>query len=503
MPLRAVIAMMEHETNTFSPVPTPLARFGRPDLATGKEVIRRFKGTGTGLGAFLDAAEAAGMEIETPIAGNAAPSGPVESAAYDHMSDAICAAIAKGCDVCFLDLHGAMVTQATDDGEGTLLRRIRRMAPGLPIAVSLDLHANLTDEMVRNCTVIVGYKTYPHLDMYEAGAHAARIMIQALKGAVTPVMSWGQRPILAQTLRMGHDDRPMGPLLAAARAEEANGLLAASVFGGFPLADIREAGLSVVTVADGNSAAAEAACERLLSAAWQEKAEWIFRPEPLAASIARAKSLTDGPVILLDHADNAASGGTQDVMAVLKEALAQGLEDIAMFGVCDPGAVAAMEAAGVGKEISLDLGGKIDMPAIALTGQPLRLTGRVRAITDGNFKISVPMGRGTTASMGKTAVLDTGQAEIIVCSRHVEPYDLGCFRSVGIEPTTKRYLILKSRIHYRAGFRAIAKHEIPCNGAGVTSSDNSLFTFRKVRRPIYPLDPNCPERPNYGAGLLR
>jgi microcystin degradation protein MlrC len=183
-------------------------------------------------------------------------------------------------------------------------------------------------------------------------------------------------------------------------------------------------------------------------------------------------------------------------MAVLKEALDQGLQDIAMFGICDPEAVAAMEAVGVGKEISLDLGGKSDMPAIGMTGQPLRLIGRVRAVTDGNFAITVPMGRGTIASLGKTAVLDTGRAQIVVCSRHTEPYDLGCFRSVGIEPTAKRYLILKSRIHYRAGFRDIAKHEIPCNGLGVTSSDNSLFAFKKVRRPIYPLDPNCPERPN-------
>jgi microcystin degradation protein MlrC len=496
MPLRAVIAMMQHETNTFSPVPTPLSRFGSPNVPTGKEAYRRFKGTGTGLGAFLDAAEAAGMEIETPIAANAAPSGPVEAAAYEQMCDAICAAIVKGCDVCFLDLHGAMVTESTDDGEGTLLKRIRQLAPDLPIAVSLDLHANLTDEIVQNCTVLVGYKTYPHLDMYETAAHAARIMLQALKATVTPVMRWGQRPILAQTLRMGHDDRPMGPLLARARAEEANGLLAASVFGGFPLADIRQAGLSVVTVADGSHVEAEAACERLLAAAWQEKAEWIFKAEPLAASIARAKSLADGPIILLDHADNAASGGTQDVMAVLKEALDQGLQDIAMFGICDPEAVAAMEAVGVGKEISLDLGGKSDMPAIGMTGQPLRLIGRVRAVTDGNFAITVPMGRGTIASLGKTAVLDTGRAQIVVCSRHTEPYDLGCFRSVGIEPTAKRYLILKSRIHYRAGFRDIAKHEIPCNGLGVTSSDNSLFAFKKVRRPIYPLDPNCPERPN-------
>lgn len=499
MPLRAVIAMMQHETNTFSPVPTPLARFGSPDLPRGPEVYRRFKGTGTGIGAFIDAAEAAGLEMATPIAANAAPSGPVAAAAYAEMCDAICAAIARGCDLCFLDLHGAMVTETTDDGEGTLLARIRKMAPELPIAVSLDLHANLTDEIVRNCTVLVGYKTYPHLDMHEAGAHAARILLRALRGEARPVMSWGQRPILAQTLRMGHDDRPMGPLQAMARAEEANGLLAASLFGGFPLADIREAGLSVVTVADGDRAAAEAACGRLLAAAWQEKAEWVFRSEPLASSIARAKALSDGPIILLDHADNSASGGTQDTMAVLKEALDQGLQDIAMFGVCDPQAVAAMEAAGVGSEISLDLGGKVDMPAIGRRGEPLRLTGRVRAISDGNFTITVPMGRGTIKAMGKTAVLDTGQAQIVVCSRHVEPFDLGCLRSVGIEPTAKRYLILKSRIHYRAGFRAIARHEIPCNGVGVTSSDNGLFKFRKVRRPIYPLDPDCPERPNYAS----
>ncbi len=497
MKLRAVVAMMEHETNTFSPVPTPLERFGSPDVPTGPEVYRRFKGTGTGIGAFLDVADGEGMEIVTPIAGNAAPSGYVDAAAYDTMCDAICAAVETGCDLCFLDLHGAMVAETTDDGEGTLLERLRTLAPDLPIAVSLDLHANMTREMVENCTVLVGYKTYPHVDMYEAGAHAGRILVSALKGEVTPVMAWGQRPILAQTLRMGHDDRPMGPLIDMARGEEAEGLLAASVFGGFPLADIRQAGLSAVTIADGDRARAEAACERLLQRAWEEKAEWLFNSEPLAETIARAGQLAEGPIILLDHADNSASGGTQDTVAVLREVIDQGLEDVAMFGICDPQAVAEMEAAGVGQEITLDLGGKTDMPEIGKAGEPLRLSGRVRAITDGDFVVTVPMGRGTLTSMGKSAVLDTGKVQIVVCSRHTEPYDLGCFRSLGIEPTAKRFLILKSRIHYRAGFRAIASHEIPCNGVGVTSSDNSLFTFKKVRRPIYPLDPDCPERPNY------
>ena len=259
--------MMEHETNTFSPVPTPLQRFGSPNVPRGSEAYRIFKGTGTGIGGFLDVADEAGMEIVTPIAGNAAPSGSVEANAYAVLCDAICDAVSQGCDVCFLDLHGAMVTETTDDGEGELLGRIRQLAPELPIGVSLDLHANLTDEIVKNCTALVGYKTYPHIDMYEAGEHAGRIMVSALEGSVRPVMSWGNRPLLAQTLRMGHEDQPMGPLIEMARKEERAGLLAATVFGGFPLADFSNAGLSVVTVADADLAMADSARDRLLDAA--------------------------------------------------------------------------------------------------------------------------------------------------------------------------------------------------------------------------------------------
>jgi microcystin degradation protein MlrC len=487
--LRAVVAMMEHETNTFSPVPTPLRRFGSPDVPMGPDVYRLFKATGTGIGGFLDVADEAGMEIVTPIAGNAAPSGPVEADAYAVMCDAICEAIGRGCDVCFLDLHGAMVTETTDDGEGELLARIRRFAPELPIGVSLDLHANLTDEIVNNCTALVGYKTYPHIDMYEAGEHAGRIMVSALEGSVRPAMSWGNRPLLAQTLRMGHEDRPMGPLIEMARKEEGAGLLAASIFGGFPLADFPNAGLSVVAIADGDKVVADSARERLLDAAWREREEFVFHSEPLSETIARAKALDRGPIILLDHADNAASGGTQDTMAVLKEVIQQGLEDVAMFGICDPEAVEEMALAGVGNRIALRLGGKVDMPSIGLRGEPLEISGIVRALTDGDFVVTTAMGRGTIESMGRTGVLDTGNVQIVACSRNSEPFDLGCFRSVGIEPTQKKYLILKSRIHYRAGFRAIARHELPCEGVGVTSSDNSLFEFRKVRRPIFPLDP--------------
>lgn len=488
--MRAVIAMMQHETNTFSPVPTPLARFGTDGVGvpTGQQAYEAYRGTATGIGAFIDIAEAAGMEIVTPVAGNAAPSGPVERSAYAAMTNAICEAVEAGCDVCFLDLHGAMVTEDSDDGEGELLRRLRAMAPDLPIAISLDLHANLTDAIVDNCDILVGFKTYPHIDMYEAGEHSGRLMVQMLNGEIDPVMTWANRPLLAQTLRMGHDDAPMGPLIEAARAHEASGLLAATVFGGFPLADIDAAGVSVVTIADADHGRAEAVREELLDVAWEQRHEFLFDSRPIEETLTHVATLEGGPIILLDHADNSASGGTQDTTAALSAVLQSGLEDVAMFAICDPEAIDQMIAAGVGNQVTLSLGGKVAMPTIGLKGEPLEVTGTVRSLTDGSFQITCPMGRGTWAAMGPSGMLDLGNVKVAVISRHTEPFDLGHLRSLGVDPAECRYVVLKSRIHYRAGFRNIAAHEIPISGVGVTSSDNNLFTFENVRRPIFPLD---------------
>jgi microcystin degradation protein MlrC len=486
--MRLVIAMMMHETNTFSPVPTGWARFEARGAYGGEEARRAFKGTNTGIGAFLDLAEQAGAETVIPIAAQAAPSRPVERKAYEQMTDAIAEAVAKGCDAAFLDLHGAMVTETTDDGEGTLLERLRRIAPELPIAVALDLHTNLTQAMVENATALVGYKTYPHVDMRAAGLQAGRIVLDALAGRVRPVMEWGQVPLLSQTLRQGTDDEPMKSLQAAARAAERDGVLAATVFGGFPLADISDAGTSVVVVADGDRKAAELARDRLLDRAWAAREAFIYRHRDLAETVAQAKSLADGPIVLLDHADNCASGGTQDVMTVIAEVMRQGLEDVAVAAVWDPGAVQAMRKAGVGARVTIALGGKTDMPSIGEKGRPLEVTGRVKALTDGEWVVTGPMATGVTAHMGPSAVLDTGTIEIVVVSHHHEPFDLGVFTSLGIDPAKKRYLLLKSRIHWQAGFKPIARHTLTLDGTGVTTSDNGRLSFRKVRRPIFPLD---------------
>jgi microcystin degradation protein MlrC len=491
--MKFVIAQMQHETNTFSPVPTPWESFGGsggPYL--GRDAYDAMQGTRLPMAAFLDLARVAGAEAVTPVAAWANPSGPVDGTAYDRICDAICDAVASGCDAVFLDLHGAMVVaDRTDDGEGTLLEKVRAVAPRTPIAVSLDLHANVTERMVRHCDVIAGYKTYPHVDQYESGHLAGSILLRMMKGEVRPVMAWGNAPILAQTLRQNTAEGAMKDFVEAARTAERSGLLAATAFGGFQMADIYDAGLSVVTVADANGVAAETARNAILDVAWRQKEDFIYRGQPLEEAIAQARRMGEqsgGPVLLLDHADNCASGSTQDTMYVLKEALRQGLTGIAVAPIRDPATVEKMIEAGVGARVTLPVGGKMDMPAIRRKGEPLTLSGVIRTITDGEYNINGPQFTGMRCFMGRSAVLDTGVAQVVVSERNQEPWDRGVFESVGIDPARQRYLLLKSRMYFRPVFLPIAKGLVFCDAPGVSSSDWTEFEYRKIRRPIYPLD---------------
>ena len=488
--MKIVIAQMEHETNTFSPVETPWASFGPNGAYIGDGAYAAMKGTRTPIGAFIDLAEAEGAEIVTPVAGFAYPSGPVCGDAYDKFCKLIIDDISLGCDLIMLDLHGAMVVKdRTLDGEGTLLAKIREKAPHTLIGVSLDLHANVTDEMVKYADIIVGYKTYPHIDMYETGQLAGKLLLSAFKGDIKPVMRVNRIPVLAQTLKMNTSEGAMKDYaLRAAASEKKTNVLAASAFGGFPMADIPQAGMSVVTITNGDFELAKSECEEILKVAWKQKEDFIWKDEPLSEAIEYAKNLKDGPILLLDHPDNCATGATQDTMTTLKEALAQGLSDIAVGPIRDPEAVDTLIAAGVGSQVTLMVGGKTDMPAINKKGEPLELTGRVKNITDGEYTITGPQFTGVRASMGRTVVFKTDHAEIVITEKLQEPWDLGVFTSVGINPTLKKYLLLKSRMYFRPVFLPIAKHSVYCAGVGVGSSDWTMFNYKNIRRPIYPLD---------------
>ena len=484
--LKLVLAMMMHETNTFSPVPTPLSSF-RP--LSGEAAIAEFRDTNTQLGGFLHVAEQAGAEIVVPVAGGAHPSGYVEKGAYEDMAEAIVGAVRGGCDAVFLALHGAMVAEHVDDGEGELLRRLRALAPRVPVAVGLDFHSHMTAAMVDNATVITGYCTYPHVDMGETGQRAGGTMLRALRGEIEPVLVWGSLPMMTSTLVHTPSRQPMKDVMDMAMTAEARGAVVnASVFGGFPHSDIPHISLSAVVVCDRRTDAGTALRDRLLAMAWERRDAFLYRGAPLAGQIAHARSLGDGPIVLVDHGDNTASGGTQDVMSVIEEVTRQGLADVAAGPICDPAAVRRLVEAGTAASVTLPLGGRIDMPQINLPGKPFTVTGKVTRITDGEFTVTGPMATGTRVRMGRTAVLDTGPMQIVVSEGRSEPFDLGVFTHCGIDPRRKKYVLIKSRQHFRAGFEPIARHIVLCDGDGVTSSDLRLFTYRNRRRPLFPFE---------------
>jgi microcystin degradation protein MlrC len=498
MKRRFVAALVKHETNTFSPLATPLQSFGHGEgPAFGEAVRARFENTNTPMAAYLDIARRENAEVVTPVAAESWPSGKASRATFETLVRPIEDAVRDGCDAVFLDLHGAMVIEDCDDAEGEIAQRLRRIAPEVPIAVTLDYHTNLSHVLVDNATVITGYKTYPHVDMYEAGMLAAGILVGKLDGMIEPVMAWGWKPLLASIMRHAPEDGPSGDIVQFAKRMEADGtVLAATLFPSFPHADTPYTGVSAVVIGDarhGGRAHAQAVCTHMLKMAWDRRDEYVFHPVPLADSVARAKALGQGnpgaPVLLIDHCDNCGSGGAQDVMDVVAEVLRQELDDVAIAPVRDPAAVATMIDAGAGQHVKIALGGHTDMPSIGLGSSPLHVEGRVLAITDGEFVVTGPMYTGVRMHLGRTAVLDTGRAQIVVTERPHEPFDLGIFTHAGIDPSKKRYVMLKSRIHYRAGFKPIASHIVECMGAGVTNADLSVYPYRKLTRPIFPLDP--------------
>ena len=494
--MRIVAARINHETNTFSPVPTPLSAFG-PDGAPrfGPLALASARGTRTALGAFIDAADARGARIDVAVNATANPSGKVHDAAFEALAGVTVAAVAKGCDLILLDLHGAMVTQRFSDGEAELLRRIRAVAPDTPLALALDLHGNLGDEMLALADIVVGFKTYPHVDMHETGAHAARLAFQWLDGGPRPVLAWARPPLLSHTLRSATEVGAMQRAVERARALEAEGLQAVSVFAGFSLADIPEAGLSVVVVGD-DADRAQAAADELAAQAWAEREGFVYRSAPLDDSLAEARAMRAaagpgaGPVLLLDHGDNVMSGGSCDTTTLLEACLAQGMAGLGVGPIADPASVAACFAAGVGSRVRLSLGNHTPLGMPGDQRPPLEVEVRVSALSDGRFRISGPIYTGETWHMGRSAAVVHEAGTLVLSERPMEPLDLGVFTSLGVDPRAFDYLLLKSRMYCRPVFGPIACGLVECDSGGVTTSDYQRFDFRHLRRPIYPLDPD-------------
>jgi len=484
--MKWIIGAFSHETNNFSVVPTDLDAFRAQAFKTGEEVIAWARGTKTPVGGFIDVIEERGDRMIPTAAAAATPSGLVTRDAYDTVTNTILDGIKRNQDAdgILLALHGAMMAEGIDDGEGHLLEKIREIYSPGPVVVVLDLHSHVTRKMLTHATMLIGYHTYPHTDTYERGVEAARYIPLIAEGRISPVYAVEQPLILPPcstcNTQFGLYQSLWKEALRADRPEE---ILSTSLFAGFPHADHPDAGFTVLCYAT-DIATAKKETDHLLEILRERRAEFLYTPTAIPEAVERAISSSKKPVVISDMSDNPGGGSANDGVEVLKELLNRGEKDAAVATIYDPETVKAAREAGVGNPVEICLGAKTDN----LHGTPLETKAVVENLVDGRFQYKGPMTHGMLGNMGPTAVLNISGIRVIVASERIQARDPEMFRVCGIEPVAMGILVVKSAVHFRAAFQNIAKEIIIADGPGLTASDLTRFPYQRIRRPMFPID---------------
>ncbi|MEM7749681.1 MAG: M81 family metallopeptidase [Pseudomonadota bacterium] len=494
MTKRVLIAGFKHETNTFSVLPTDIAAYRERGLYSGAEVADVFRETNSEIAGFIDVAERHGWQPQFSLVADASPSGRVTQAAYEEITGQILAdAVSAGpVDAVLLQLHGAMVTDHTDDGEGLLLRTLRtKLGPSVPIGVTLDLHGNVTDDMARYADVIVSYRTYPHIDQREIANECGDLIARAVAGEIAPFCTVRRGPMMGG-VDHGRTTAP-GPMREAlAKAEELKAsptILSVSVLAGFGAADIPDVGPSVIVVGDGYDPIHRSEADRLVSHIWETRDVRSVDPSTNAEAVtaARKNAKIGAPVIIADAADNPGGGGYGDSTGLLHALFESNIDNIAFGALFDPESATACHAASKGEIVDLRLGGKVD----TISGPPLMCKGEVLTLSDGRFRLEGPMQAGVPVNMGPSAAVRVGGIDIVIASRRYQNYDRNFFRTLGLEPADYAVIVVKSSQHFRAAYAPGASDVVMVDeGNGITTFDLTSRTYSNVRRPIWPLDLN-------------
>ena len=489
---RVLTARFMHETNTFSRVPTDMATFRRRDFHLENEIPVAFRGTRSAFGATFEAADKFGWTVVHPVSANPNPSGIVTDDAFETVTGMILDAVdAKGpIDGALLHLHGAMVGANHEDAEGEFLARLRRrLGPEVPVIVTLDLHANVTQQMADNANALIAYRTYPHIDQYERAWQGAELLERAMQSEIRPKTVIARRPML-YGLDHGRTQRgPMAELIARGEALEKNGdALVVSICAGFSRANIRDVGPSVTVTVDGGTPSGQTIVEEFMDHAWATRDFTTVKLLSVAEAVALARRGAPGdkPLVVADYTDNPGGGGYGDATAFLKGLVEARVESVAFHAICDPEAVEQGMRAGIGAKTTLALGGKTDP---AMGGAPLALHGEVMCLTTGRFIAYGPMGGGVERNYGPSMVFRVNGIDIIVITNNGQAVDLAQFTSLGVDPTRYRTVAVKSMQHFRAAFEPIAREIVLVDTGALCSETYTPELFTRVRRPIWPLDP--------------
>lgn len=486
---------INHETNTFSQIPASGERFRQMHYMRGQDLLDRNRGTKTVIGGFIDAADELGIELEPTIHSFAMPSGAVTAEEFEaQMADTLDdleAAMARGAiDGVLLGLHGAMVIEGIDDGEGEYMRRVREVVgPNIPIVTELDLHGNISRESTELADLMVVYDTYPHIDTYERAVELTHLLKRMVDGEIKPVSAFRQVPVLSNLTAQYTGRKPMSDWVALCHEIESRpGVLTASIIPGFPYADIPDMCMSAYVATDGDQALADQCADELAQFAWDNRAGFQSTPMSVDDAVRYAMS-SPGPICLADVADNPGAGSSCDGTEILRSLIAHNARSAAIALMFDPETVEQAVAAGVGATIQARIGGKVDETAVA--SGPVECEAYVRAITDGRFIYDGPLETGSESNMGLTAVLEIGGhggIEVICTQYRRAANDANALRSVGIEPTKRQIVVIKSSVHFRADFEPLVREVVEVDAPGLASPSWDRFIFERLRRPIYPLD---------------
>jgi microcystin degradation protein MlrC len=509
--MRIAIGGISHETSTFVKTPTTLADFENGfGLFRGDAVIDRFGGANICTGGFIAGAAEHGFEVVPLLWTFAYPSGLIRRDDYERLKrelvERLRAADAAGrLDGALLDLHGAMVVEGIDDGDADVIEAVRGvLGPERPIVVTFDLHGNHTPRRVAAADAIVGFDTYPHVDMQERGREAAEILVRTLCGEIRPVMAIRQIPLFWSIRSQVTAHPPMNEVVARVHElERRPGIVSITLATGFPWADVPDVGASVIVVA--NDAArnpdpqpltpkagrgeqlARATADELGDWIWAERERWYTPPVTTRDAIAAGEQLGRYPIILADHADNTGGGAPGDSTEVLRTMLDLRLRDAVLLYMVDLDVVAAAHSAGVGHRISVQLGGK----SHPIQGPPAELEVDIVALSNGAFRYDGPMYAGLTGNMGRSAWLRAGGehgVSIVVVTAREQPLDPAFARSLGIDCAKMRYIAVKSAAHFRSGFEKLAGSIFNVDAAAILTHDFSKLTYRKRTRPVFPVE---------------
>lgn len=479
---RIALAGFIHETNTFAPMPTTFSDFGgRKGILRG-DALLAFRGRRINVcsAGFLDAAAEAGHEVVPLVWTDAEPANQVTAEAFERIMGLIAAGLSDQMplDGLFLELHGAMVTEDFVDGETEIIRRARAIVGDIPIVVTLDLHGNITPRSIELADGMIGYRTYPHIDLYETGQRAAKLMDTLLAGKPY-FKAFRQLPFLWPISAQSTFTEPCKSLYAQIdEVEKDPAVYSASIMAGFPPADMPDTGPAVWAYA-ATQAAADQAVTRLYEAICARESEFeanLLGPDAAVEKAMRLAETAGKPVILADVQDNSGGGATSDTVWILEALVRAGAQDAALGVLFDPQAAAAAHEAGQGATITIDLGGKL-MPG----QKPMRAAFEVVKLHDGKFPGTGPMLRGQDVDFGKMAQLKIGGVRVVVGSIRHQALDQSYFRVVGIDPPAMKILVLKSANHYRADFEPISSAIIPVEAPGAIVEDPSKAAYVHLR----------------------